>query len=437
MLNPETCREKGSFPGSTFIVLRSNFSVLLAARPTCIPCDTLPLVRTPPVATGDVLELSPDALVAGGEAICRVEGFPLFVPGIYPGDVARVEVVEVKKGFGRGHLVELLTPSAQRRADPCPVSDECGGCDWAELRLDAQLEAKRGILVDSLKRVGKFDPASLPAITLHASPLNYRLRSRLHADPADPRKVGFFARRSNDVVPLSEKCEIVGPALLGSLATLGGVGRRGAIIDTFESSEGFSFATRPDEDAEGVPVALEVGGHRYTLSTTTFFQVNRHLLGRLLSLVCAQGAACSGKELALDLYGGVGFFALPLAGLFGRVVTVESLGEAHIYAGLNCRSTPNVEVAGASVEEFLERFDGRADFALVDPPRAGLSPLALELLAKAAPPTICYLSCDPVTFSRDVAELGRRGYVLRSIDLLDLFPNTHHVETLSSLVLER
>jgi len=394
-------------------------------------------VRTPPVSNGDVLELSPDALVAGGEAICRVDGFPLFVPGIYPGDVARVEVVEVKKGFGRGQVVELLTPSPQRRRDPCPASDECGGCDWAELRLDAQLEAKRGILLDSLRRVGKFDSASLPPIRLHASPLNYRLRSRLHADATDPWRVGFYARRSNDVVPLSEHCEIVGPALLASLPALGGVGRRGAIIDTFESNHGFSFATRPDEYAEGVPVALEVGGHSYTLSTTTFFQVNRHLLGRLLALVSAHGAAGSGKSLALDLYGGVGFFALPLAEIFGRVVTVEELGEAHTFAGLNCRTTPNVAVVGGSVEEFLSEFEEQADFALVDPPRAGLSPRALDLLAKAAPSRICYLSCDPVTFSRDVAELGRRGYAVRSLDLLDLFPNTHHVETLSSLVLER
>src|SRR5512133_3096245 len=242
-------------------------------------------MRTPPVTPGARLTVQPESLVAGGDAICRVDGFPLFVPGIYPGDVAQVEVVEVKKGFGRGQLVELLTPSPQRRADPCPVSDECGGCDWAELRLDAQLEAKRGILLDSLRRVGKFDPASLPAVRLHASPLNSRLRSRLHADMADPWRVGFYARRSNDVVPLSTQCEIVGPALLGSLAALGGVARNGAIIDAFESSHGFSFATRSDEDAKGVPVALEAGGHTYTLSTTTFFQVNRHLLGRLLALV--------------------------------------------------------------------------------------------------------------------------------------------------------
>lgn len=394
-------------------------------------------MRTPPVSPGDRLELSPDALVAGGEAICRVDGFPLFVSRVFPGDRALVEVVEVKKGFGRGELVELLAPSPERRPDPCPVAGECGGCDWAELRLDAQLEAKRGIVLDSLRRIGKFDPETLPAVRLHASPLNYRLRSRLHTDPSDPWRVGFYARRSNEVVPLHEKCEIVGPALLAQLAALGGVARGGAVIDAFESSHGLFFAPRPDDDTTGFPVALEVAGRSYTLSTTTFFQVNRHLLGRLVALVTGHAAAAGGRGLALDLYGGVGFFAAPLAEIFGRVVTVESVGESHVYAGLNCRAMPNVAVVGEPVEQFLERLEETPDFVLVDPPRAGLSPRALELVAKAAPPTICYLSCDPVTFSRDAAELGRRGYALRSLDLLDLFPNTHHVETLSSLVLER
>ncbi|MGK2857839.1 MAG: class I SAM-dependent RNA methyltransferase [Thermoanaerobaculia bacterium] len=392
-------------------------------------------MRTPPVATGDLIDVSPDSLVAGGEAICRVEGFPIFVPGVFPGDTARIEIAEVKKGFARGRLRELLAPSPQRRRDPCPVSAECGGCDWAELRLDAQLEAKRGIVLDSLRRVGKLDLASLPPIRLHASPLNYRLRSRLRADPLDPWKVGFYARRSNDVVPLSDRCEIVGPALLRHLAALGGVAREGEVIDVFESDENFSFAARGEEDAAGVPVALRVGARSFTLSTTTFFQVNRHLLGRLLSLVVAHGAASLAKGLALDLYGGVGFFALPLADLFQRVVSVEAGGEAHVYAELNCRSTPNVAVVASDVEDFLGRLTERPDFVLVDPPRAGLSPLALDLVAKTEAPRICYLSCDPVTFSRDAAELVRCGYTLRSIDVLDLFPNTHHVETLASLAL--
>ncbi|HKR64749.1 MAG TPA: TRAM domain-containing protein, partial [Thermoanaerobaculia bacterium] len=123
---------------------------------------------------GDVITIEAGELVAGGEAIARVDGFPVFASNVFPGDVARVRLYEVKKGFAKADLVELVTPSAFRRAAPCPVANECGGCDWTALRLDKQLEAKQRILVESMRRIGKFDPATLPEIRVHPSPLNYR-----------------------------------------------------------------------------------------------------------------------------------------------------------------------------------------------------------------------------------------------------------------------
>src|SRR5438105_1659421 len=154
---------------------------------------------------GQEIVVEPAELVAGGAALARVDGFPIFATNVFPGDVARVRLLEVKKGFAHADLVELIQPSALRRAAPCPIANECGGCDWTALRLDAQLRAKERILRESLRRIGKI--YELPDITLHPSPLNYRLRSRLHRDGD---KVGFFAIRSNDVVPLARECEVVG-----------------------------------------------------------------------------------------------------------------------------------------------------------------------------------------------------------------------------------
>src|SRR5437016_4400442 len=154
---------------------------------------------------GDEITVEPAELVAGGAALARVDGFPIFATNIFPGDLARVRLFEVKKGFARADLVELLTPSPLRRAAPCPIANECGGCDWTALRLEAQLRAKERILRESLRRIGKFQ--SIPPITLHPSPLNYRLRSRLHRDGD---AVGFYAMRSNRVVPLVRECEVVG-----------------------------------------------------------------------------------------------------------------------------------------------------------------------------------------------------------------------------------
>ncbi|HEX6178403.1 MAG TPA: TRAM domain-containing protein, partial [Thermoanaerobaculia bacterium] len=127
---------------------------------------------------GDEITISASEVVAGGDAIARVDGFPIFASNVFPGDVAVVRLYEVKKGYAKADLVRLVDPSPLRRAEPCPIADECGGCDWTALRLDAQLDAKKRILTESLRRIGKFDLAALPPIAIHASPLNYRIRSR-------------------------------------------------------------------------------------------------------------------------------------------------------------------------------------------------------------------------------------------------------------------
>src|ERR1700674_3965800 len=110
---------------------------------------------------GDELTIEPAELVAGGDSLAKIDGFPLFVMNVYPGDVARVRIVEMKKGFGRAELGRIERPSASGRALPCPTAAECGGCDWTELRLDAQLAAKEHILRESLRRIGKLDPGTL------------------------------------------------------------------------------------------------------------------------------------------------------------------------------------------------------------------------------------------------------------------------------------
>ena len=237
---------------------------------------------------GDQIVVEPTALVAGGAALARVDGFPIFALNVFPGDVARVELFEVKKGFARADLVELITPSPWRRAAPCPIANECGGCDWTALRLDKQLEAKRGILLESLRRIGKITDA--PAIVLHPSPLNYRLRSRLHRDGD---AIGFYAMRSNRVVPLAEECEVVG-------------------VETARAPrEGQSWEIDGRVLQEG---ELTIDGYR--VSTDAFFQVNRHLLQTLLRLVQTHASGVRSKKIAIDLYAGVGFFSAPLARLF-------------------------------------------------------------------------------------------------------------------------
>lgn len=366
---------------------------------------------------GDIVTIEAGDLVAGGAAIARVDGFPLFVTNAFPGDVARVRVIELKKGFGRGEVLEIVSPSRWRRTKPCPIADECGGCDWTALRLDKQLEAKRSILVESLRRVGKLDPSTLPPVTLHPSPLNYRLRSRFHSDG---NAVGFYAMRSNRVVPLTDECEVVG-ARTAELVANEAPAIAAAGEEIWELATGLVAG-----DAE---VRIDVDAFTWRLSTRSFFQVNRHLLGTMIRLVTKHARATRNRRSAFDLYGGVGFFTLPLATLFDRVTMIEGSPESVRWARRNVPE--NVKIVNAPVERAIERFDG-ADFVFLDPPRAGTKREVVSAIAERTRERIAYLSCDPVTFSRDASRLIASGWRLSTLDLLDLFPNTHHVETLSS-----
>jgi tRNA/tmRNA/rRNA uracil-C5-methylase (TrmA/RlmC/RlmD family) len=347
---------------------------------------------------GQEITIEPAELVAGGAALARVDGFPVFATNIFPGDVARVRLFEVKKGFARADLVELIRPSALRRAAPCPIAGKCGGCDWTALRLDAQLRARERILRESLRRIGKINAP--PEIALHPSPLNYRLRSRLHRDGD---KVGFFAMRSNEVVPLAAECEVVGTRTR----------------ETPVEGETCEVDGRLVREGE-----MRIDG--YLVGADAFFQVNRHLLGTMLRLVGGHARRVTRRLRAVELYAGAGFFTRPISELFERTVAVE--GAPHRYGRINA---PKAHWVHAPVEQWVGGMP-RADFVFLDPPRAGARREVIDAIARRAGEIVAYLSCDPVTFARDASRLIASGWRLATLDLLDLFPNTHHVETLAS-----
>ena len=390
---------------------------------------------------GDEITIRPTELVAGGDALARLDGFPIFASNVFPGDLAKVRLYEVKKGFAKAELVGLVEPSPWRRAQPCPIAGECGGCDWTALRLDKQLEAKRRILSESLRRIGKL--TGHPEITVHPSPLNYRLRSRLHQQGDN---IGFFAMRSNRVVQLAEECEVVGLATarrFGRNRTNGTNGTDGENPSRTTDNGQRSHATdqQPtntspelwdiddsviDDERE---LTIHVDSYSYRVSTRAFFQVNRHLLGTMLRLVSGHASRVQHRKTAIDLYAGVGFFTLPLARQFGHVVAVEGSPVATWYARKNVPQ--NVKVIQAPVERHVQHLR-EADFMFLDPPRAGAKPEVIDFVGAKTKEIIAYLSCDPVTFSRDASRLIASGWRLSTLDLLDLFPNTHHIETLSS-----
>jgi 23S rRNA (uracil1939-C5)-methyltransferase len=382
------------------------------------------------LVAGQELIVTASEMVAGGDALARVDGLPLFIRGLYPGDQARVGIIEAKKGFARAEVLEVVRESPERRLVPCPIADECGGCNWTALRLDRQLAAKEKILRESLRRIGKIDAALLPAIRLHASALNYRARSRLHID-RETRAVGFFALKSNRVVPIVAECEVIGPQAVRNLDAVRRLAREDPHAREVHLWETDGELVIRSDKTEHVPIDITVRKQRFALSTGAFFQVNRHILGTMFDLLVQCASRNELRRRALDLYAGVGFFTLPLSDLFHRVVGVEGSRESHAHALRNASGLRNIEMIGMPVEQYVRRMK-QSDLVFLDPPRAGADPTVIEAVAEKAVERICYLSCDPVTFSRDAGRLTARGWRLASLDLLDLFPNTHHVETFSS-----
>ncbi|MFZ2493008.1 MAG: hypothetical protein WA208_16110, partial [Thermoanaerobaculia bacterium] len=281
--------------------------------------------------------------------------------------------------------------------------------------------------------------AGLPDVTVHPSPLNYRLRSRLHRDASGA--VGFYAMRSNRVVPLTSACEVVGVETAKTYGTDTAARSASGAPDAAlhehhpDSVEDDDPSTGQIWEIDGEVISGEqeltvsAGRFAYRVSTTSFFQVNRHLLGTMIELVTAHASRVERKRYAVDLYAGAGFFSAPLATVFDHVTAIESAPASVHYARLN---TPrSVKIVDSPVERWLPKMR-ETDCTFLDPPRAGAKPEVIDTVAERTRESILYLSCDPVTFARDASRLVSVGWNLTSLDLLDLFPNTHHLETLGT-----
>jgi tRNA/tmRNA/rRNA uracil-C5-methylase (TrmA/RlmC/RlmD family) len=245
-------------------------------------------------------------------------------------------------------------------------------------------------------------------------------------------------------VPLPQECEVVGlqtAATFGTRTSTPAAASQHSALSTQHSS---STQHSPAVEATAAPQLWEIGGRiipddreltltvnefTYRLGTSAFFQVNRHLLGTMLRLVAAHASRVTQRGTAVDLYGGVGFFTLPLAKLFQRVTLIEGSPVSARYARMNVPR--NVNVIEAPVEAKMRTFP-EVDFTFLDPPRAGTRREVISTIGERTKEIIAYLSCDPVTFARDASRLIASGWRLSTLDLVDLFPNTHHVETLSS-----
>jgi tRNA/tmRNA/rRNA uracil-C5-methylase (TrmA/RlmC/RlmD family) len=378
------------------------------------------------------LEVSIEKLVAGGDGLARHGGVPLFVPRTAPGDRARVRIVERRPDFGRAEVVELLSPGPGRRLPPCPHFADCGGCDLQHLDDLTQLRLKVEAAVETLRRLGRLELPP-PAEVLAGAPFGYRLRAQLHTERlGDGVAVGYHARGSRRLVPI-RVCPILDPALEGEAVTL--ARRLGAEaparVDLALGDGGAIDSAPPVPGLHPPALARRVGAFVYAFDARCFFQGHAGLLPALVDRV----VGAERGEVAIDLYGGVGLFALPLARRYRRVVLVEGDRIATRYARRNAREAGlgNLEVVPFAVESWIETgLPLDADRVVVDPPRGGLAVPVRRAFLLRPPRRITYVSCHTAALARDLAALSGL-YEIESLRFVDLFPQTGHLETLVEL----
>lgn len=434
-------------------------------------------------------------LAYGGDAVGRYEGRVLFVPGGIPGERVRVDIVEERRGHARAALLEILRPAPERVEPRYPLLTNCG-CQWQHIAYPAQLTWKAHIVRQLLVRIGKQPDAVVhPTIGMPSgiSPWQYRNIALFSVGPEG--EVGFKLTESHEVQDL-EECALLHPALdmvyqrvRGKLIKyfgdslsemIQGFTIRGAIGAVNNTSAGvvkavptlLSLHARPGSLIEApqqlahelitiapgiVGVIVErvggrygrvvagqefltdtVLGRRFRVSADSFFQVNlvqtAALIEKALQMLDPQRS-----EIALDGYSGVGLFSAFLAARSARVIAIESQPSAVMDARANAtlNNQNNITTLEGTLERILSQLHyrrERIDVALVDPPRAGCHPKALQALQVLAPRNICYVSCDPSTLARDIATLCSGGrYRLVAAQPIDMFPQTYHIECVALL----
>jgi 23S rRNA (uracil1939-C5)-methyltransferase len=404
----------------------------------------------------ETFELLLTSIAHGGAALGRHEGRVIFVPYALPGETARVEITEDKGRYAFARPIEVLEPSPDRVAPPCPYfgASGCGGCQWQHIDYGAQLRFKAEIVADQLARIGGIaDPPVHPTLP---DPSGWAYRNHAQFHPAPEGGLGFQTASGGRVVPIDE-CLILHPLLSDLYATLdldlpdllrlalrAGT-ETGDRMLIFEMAEDLPPALESDLPVSCVLLLSDglhanligsnhireiVADHTYRISAPSFFQVNTPQAAQLVRLV-AEYLHLQGDETVVDAYCGVGLFTTHLAERAGLVLGIEAVPAAVADLLENTADMENVEVIEGPVEAVLPDLDVALDAAVVDPPRAGVDRFALDALVARRPSRIVYVSCDPATLARDAKRLARAGYRLAQVQPVDMFPQTYHVESVA------
>ncbi len=437
--------------------------------------------KTDEQRSSDLFEVTIERILPGGRGMAHADGWTVMVALAAPGDHLQVRFDRVKGSVAFASIVRVLDPSPVRVEPPCPYFGRCGGCDFQQLNYQAQLNAKVEIIRDCLRRLGGIENVPDFGITPAPHEWHYRARAQWQYDGV-VKRLGYFEANSHRVCDVAE-CAVLTPELQNQLERL----RREMTNDQLPEDARYFRLIAGDEEisvassqgssspmtaaSQARDVKRIINGETYRLNAESFFQTNIDLLPQLID-AALQGA--QGKS-AIELYSGVGLFTVPLARRFERVMAIEDDADATEFArqNLSHAGLEDVEVVHADVGDWLENLDcaGRAkrrrrsgskptqdtldllgepedgsiiqsavtagalqiDFLLLDPPRTGAESRVISGILKIKPQHISYVSCDPATLARDLKKLIAGGYSIQSMRTFDMFPQTHHVETVVHL----
>ena len=347
-----------------------------------------------------------------------------------------MRLTEIKGKTAFAEIEKIIEPSVDRIVPPCPYVGTCGGCDFQQMTYAAQLEAKIGIIRDNLHRIGKIEYENDIPIIASPKEFGYRLRAQWHIDGTS-REIGYYERNSRNLIAI-EHCPILTTELDNELQRVrtemdwSSFWPEKGAIDVACGDGGELSAYSSDLDLGNNEIALTAAGEKYSFTAQAFFQGNRYLIDSLIETAIGD---ISGEN-ALDLYSGVGLFTVPLARRFAHVTAVEDYPLAVEFARKNVATAglANVEIVDMPAGRFLANLvQADIDFALLDPPRFGTEKKTVLDLIRLRPRTVSYVSCDPSVLARDLRRFLDGGYTIDRITAIDLFPQTHHVETVVRL----
>ncbi|MBC2005231.1 23S rRNA (uracil(1939)-C(5))-methyltransferase RlmD [Listeria booriae] len=449
-----------------------------------------------PVKKNDCLDVVFEDLTHDGNAVAKIDGYPIFVPQGLPDEIAQIKVLKTNKNYGFGKIIELTKESADRVTPPCLVYSQCGGCQLQHLSYDGQLRMKQKQVAQVMKRIGKQDVEVLPTLGME-NPWNYRNKAQVPVGFVNGRLVaGFYQQRSHQIIDMNtcliqqeENNEVIqtARAIFAKYyvepydeTTRKGVLRH--LMTRFATTTGelmlvivttkLNFPNKAEILAElqqSIPeltslvqnvntantnvifgeqtvvlagreyIMDTIHGISFAISARSFYQVNPEQT-EILYAEALKLAGLTGEETVIDAYCGIGSISLCLAKVAKHVYGVEIVPQAIEDARANAKlnKMDNVTFAVGKAEEVIPDWFNqgiKADVLVVDPPRKGCDDALLQTILKMKPKRVVYVSCNPATLARDMLVLTEGGYEAKMVQPVDMFPQTTHVECVT--VLER